>query len=69
MKNIKEGYLNMVKKTVNKLDANIADLGNKRMGICKRCPELTNRNTCDLCGCYMPAKTLATESKCPDGKW
>lgn len=59
----------MVKKKVNLLDKDTADLGNRRMGICKRCPEFTKFQTCDICGCYMPSKTLVKEESCPEGKW
>ena len=41
----------------------------KRMAICVECPQLTSRNKCRLCGCYMPAKVRSTKSKCRIKKW
>lgn len=40
-----------------------------RMKICVECPKLTNRNSCELCGCYMPAKVRSSKSKCIINKW
>lgn len=41
----------------------------ERMKICEKCPELTRFKTCKICKCFMPAKTLMRNMKCPLGKW
>lgn len=42
---------------------------NKRLEICKSCPNLIMGNICKLCGCWMPLKTYFPNQKCPDNKW
>lgn len=69
MRKIINGYANLAKKQINQLNKDIADLGNNRMNICKKCPKFTNLQTCESCRCYMPSKTLVKSSNCPDGKW
>lgn len=41
----------------------------RRIEICVKCPKLTKRNFCELCGCYMPAKTRSPKSHCIIKKW
>lgn len=45
------------------------ELINKRMNICKECPELTKVRTCKKCGCFMPAKIRLASATCPLNKW
>jgi hypothetical protein len=42
---------------------------NERLAICKACPHLSLIDTCNKCGCYMPAKTYLSGQSCPIGKW
>ncbi len=43
---------------------------NKRLDICKACPELVKlTTTCKQCGCFMAAKAKLAEASCPLGKW
>lgn len=43
---------------------------NKRLEICKACPELISATTqCKKCGCLMNLKTRLAEAECPIGKW
>ena len=48
---------------------NVEELAKTRMEICVGCDDLTNRNYCELCGCYMPAKVRSLKSKCADNRW
>ena len=41
----------------------------ERMKICQACSKLTWALTCDICNCFMPAKTKLAYAECPDGKW
>lgn len=42
----------------------------RRFNICKKCPELIEMTRrCQLCGCFMYAKTKLKEANCPIGKW
>ena len=43
---------------------------NKRLEICKNCPELIKlTDQCKKCGCFMNLKTKLEKAKCPIGKW
>ena len=43
---------------------------NERMEICKGCDRFdANKQTCDLCGCYMPVKTCLANMRCPQDLW
>ena len=46
-----------------------AKLGAARMRICKSCPYLQTMNRCQLCGCFMNAKTRMENAGCPINKW
>jgi hypothetical protein len=42
----------------------------KRIFICKGCPEFIQQNTqCKQCGCLMKNKTRLKHMNCPLGKW
>ena len=41
----------------------------ERIAHCKVCPKLTFMMTCDICNCFMPAKTKLAGAECPEGKW
>jgi hypothetical protein len=38
----------------------------ERIGMCTKCPNFSERQTCNLCGCYMPVKARWRTSVCPD---
>lgn len=41
-----------------------------RFAICKSCDDLNKiTNTCKICHCYMPAKTMFAVAACPVKKW
>ena len=40
-----------------------------RLAICQACPELKNEKQCNLCGCFMQAKTKIAGASCPLKKW
>jgi len=41
----------------------------ERLSICEGCDHYTAAKTCDLCQCFMPAKTVMANVKCPIDKW
>jgi hypothetical protein len=46
------------------------EIADKRMSICKQCPELINTtNQCKKCGCLMNFKTKLAIASCPLNKW
>jgi hypothetical protein len=48
------------------------ELAKKRIEICVECDDFKKSNkTCNLCGCYMPAKVRSRYSSCaaPKKKW
>ncbi len=41
----------------------------RRIAICVDCNRLRKNKTCELCGCYMPAKVRSPKSRCKLKKW
>jgi hypothetical protein len=41
------------------------DIQRNRMKICESCPHFLDDKTCELCGCYLPAKTAVASEECP----
>jgi len=47
-----------------------SDTYNKRIEICKECPELIRLTfQCKKCGCFMKEKTKLANAGCPLNKW
>jgi hypothetical protein len=45
-------------------------LSKQRLDVCKSCEFYKAVFfTCQKCGCFMPLKSLLSDSKCPEGKW
>lgn len=40
----------------------------ERMNVCNSCDKNV-KQVCQLCGCYLQAKTLVKEEKCDINKW
>lgn len=54
-------------KNLGRVETEIAE---KRLEICKACPELIQATTqCKQCGCLMNLKTKLPNADCPLGKW
>jgi len=57
----------------NRIKENIevtVELKNSRIVICNRCPELrASTRQCKKCGCFVDAKALLKNQKCPLEKW
>jgi uncharacterized paraquat-inducible protein A len=67
MKAIIEGWVNLFLNRNETLAA-------YRLGICKTCEhirrgDLINDVICDVCGCYLRAKTRQKVKRCPKNKW
>jgi len=46
------------------------DIKDIRMDICKTCDWFRPKTqTCKKCGCFMAAKSMLSNAKCPIGKW
>jgi hypothetical protein len=46
------------------------DIAKSRLEICKTCEFFRPRTqTCQKCGCFMAAKSMLQNAKCPVGKW
>ena len=65
IKNIATGYKNLITGE-NKW------IGEQRMLVCTSCP-IHHNNFCISklggCGCYLPAKVVVKEERCPKGYW
>ena len=47
-----------------------ADIQQSRIDICNRCDDLTQHlRRCNLCKCFMDAKTWIPDVECPANKW
>lgn len=83
IRNIIEGWANVVRDAFGNLDPETKLLSTKRLMLCDTC-DIRTGNTCDPrkkgvhvvtnelasgCGCNISAKTLSINSKCPLGKW
>lgn len=44
-------------------------LKNKRMAVCKACPELVFGTNCGICACFVNWKTKFKAEECPKKKW
>jgi hypothetical protein len=43
---------------------------NERMEICQKCDRFDpDKQTCELCGCFMPVKTAMANMRCPQDLW
>jgi hypothetical protein len=42
------------------------ELSEKRVKICYNCPHLRQGISCNLCGCFIDAKTRLPNERCPD---
>ena len=47
----------------------VEEIAKKRARICVNCSKITKKNICNVCGCYIPAKTRSEKSRCPLNKW
>lgn len=74
LKGIVKGYTNKVLDDAGVLKEELKQLGATRLNICKTCDTyIAETMKCDNtkggCGCYMKAKVLVKEAKCPKKKW
>ena len=62
-----------MEKTINIVTATgrvPADIQQSRIDICNSCDNLTSHlRRCNLCKCFMDAKTWIPDVECPDKKW
>ena len=83
IKDILNGWANLIKDTFNGLDPETKKLSEERLNICHSC-DIRLGSICDPrkmgihiktghltrgCGCNIAAKTMNKNSKCPLGKW
>ena len=70
IKEIQNGYINLIKEKVNLLPEDIEQLAKHRKEICDNCKDKNHTfNSCNICGCYIPAKTSSEYSSCPKNHW
>ncbi len=69
LKEIANGFTNLAKDVFGKLDDDVKYSAQKRYAICDKCKHKTKTNRCNLCGCFLPAKTKSMDSSCPIGLW
>jgi hypothetical protein len=69
VKNIAEGYTNLVKAKLNIASELIEEMSKERMDLCNACVNKSENGRCALCGCVLAAKTRSPEDQCPERKW
>jgi hypothetical protein len=47
----------------------ITDYYALRLRECQKCPEKDFKGSCAQCGCFVRAKALLSNARCPLGKW
>jgi len=68
LKQIAEGYSNLIKKGVGVANKDIEDLAVERYTICLDCSKRV-KNKCGECGCLLSAKVRSVKASCPKSKW
>jgi len=69
MINILQGYLNLFLFKISLINNKKKELYKKRYSICLSCKELSKQGFCNICGCYMKAKTKVKNASCPKNLW
>jgi hypothetical protein len=65
---ILNGWGNLAKHAIGILDDDTKSISENRLEICNSC-EFRQNNICGECRCFLPAKVLSMDSKCPKDKW
>lgn len=65
------GYFNLVVSKLKMLSKKRRELYEKRYTACQSCEHLRIDlwEYCEICGCYVKAKTKVDEATCPKGYW
>ena len=69
---IRDESIGMLKETYDAVTSGIIEkeIQASRYKICEGCSEFrTSLKQCKICNCFMPAKTLFNQSKCPKNYW
>jgi len=64
-----QSRLSTVVHTSGKEANALNDKARMRLEVCKRCPAFTSLQTCNKCGCFMPAKVQLAGATCPQKRW
>lgn len=68
--NIVKGYTELLKKKVGVTNEEKEKVAKMRYLKCQRCDRRDKKkDTCKVCGCFLPAKVRSLDSECPKGKW
>ena len=51
IKNITEGYYNLLRKKIKISSKDIEDMSQYRLEVCASCEDYKADGTCDICGC------------------
>lgn len=60
-----DGWKNLLFKD----NPEVEEIAKERISICVDCENFTEISTCNLCGCFMPAKTRSITSRCGLDYW
>jgi rRNA maturation endonuclease Nob1 len=62
------GYFNLLKSNLKMLNKKKRELYNHRLDICLKCDH-RYKEFCEICGCYIKAKTKVDKASCPKEYW
>ncbi len=65
---LKQKLSNKINNTIDSIKVSEEER-TKRFDICKSCENLNRMDFCNICSCYMPAKTYLPNTSCPIKKW
>lgn len=66
---IVNGFKNLIKSKLLLTSKEENELFQLRMNVCDLCKYKSEEQICNKCGCYLPAKTKSSKSKCPINLW
>lgn len=64
-------FKRQVKRRLNKSGPFLADAleRDKRLDICKACPQMEANGQCRVCTCFVSLKTMIRDEYCPKNYW
>lgn len=63
------GYFNLLLSKMKMINKQRRELYKKRYRICLKCQYLNKHEMCEICGCFVVAKTKVDEANCPKNLW
>lgn len=70
LRQIALGWFRLLKSKLGYISPELKELAASRLSICATCEHRSKVTcTCNICGCYLPAKAQVYTENCPDNRW